>query len=478
MTTDSVQWPREIRRHTLRLIALVALFGLVTTGYVLWEKRRTEDLLLVIDGFHLASAFHSTAAREETRRILAYFRQDPATAAEAGSTGDLEPDTDFNLVVSLRLVRDRIDAMLGLQGRFADPRFTFLAEKMRREFAVIERESGGHRTSAEASVKIMRHLQSLMMALNQLERLHVIIYEELAAEHEQKKNRSVFALFAFVLVVFGVGFLSVRKGLLAIEAVIVDQSRAEVRLLEAKADAEAANAAKSEFLASMSHELRTPLNSVLGFSQLLSSTLFSHVAERRMEYAKDIQKAGEHLLALIEDILDLSKIESGEDMLAETEFDVSEVLEDAYRMVQGLAKRKAVTVKFDVERHLPQIYADKRRVTQVIVNLLSNAIKFNKTGGSVRLLAATGPGNALMVSVRDSGIGIPASEVSKVFEPFGQVRGSSQLTHEGTGLGLSLSKKLTELHGGTIKLESELDVGTTVTILFPPERTIHRKLRA
>ncbi len=117
-------------------------------------------------------------------------------------------------------------------------------------------------------------------------------------------------------------------------------------------------------------------------------------------------------------------------------------------------------------------------MTQIVVNLLSNAVKFNKPHGNVLLFAAPSPGGALLVSVSDSGIGIPAGEVSKVFEPFGQVRGGAHVAHEGTGLGLSLSKKLIELHGGTIALESQLNKGTTVTILFPPERTVHRKLRA
>jgi signal transduction histidine kinase len=468
-------WPREIRRYTVLLILLVALFGLVTTGYVLLEKKRTEGLRLYIDGFHLASAFHCTAASEETRQIQAYVLDSAARDAAGEDASGLTPNPDFNLVVSLHLVGDRIEAMRRLQARFADLRTAFLTEKMAKAFDGIEREAATFQANRDVSLRITDDLEALMTSLNQLERLHVISYEELTAQHERQKNRGVIALFAFVLAVTLVGFLCVRKGLRAIEDIIAQQWSAEEKLREAKAEAETANAAKSEFLASMSHELRTPLNSVLGFSQILGSPQFSQVAEkRRMEYAQNIQKSGEHLLALVEDILDLSKIEAGEGRLVETEFDLDDVFNDANRMVQSLAKNKSVTIYFNRNTQSPKIFADKRRVTQIVVNLLSNAVKFNNTNGLVWVTASVNTGGALTIAVRDTGIGIPARDVRKVFEPFRQMRSSSHLAHEGTGLGLALSRKLAELHEGTIELESEVGVGTTVTVLFPRERVIHR----
>lgn len=468
-------WPQEIRRHTVRLVALVTLFGLVATGYVLWEKRRSEEQLLVIDGFHLASAFHSTAAREETRRILAHVRE-----VLSGAARDDGPDaeTDFNLVMSLNIVRDRIAAMRTLQDRFADPRFAFLTQKIEAEFAVIAREGSAFQSGGAAEPRMVGHLQALTTALSQTERLHVILYEELTAARDAQKNRGFVVFLAFILAVFLVGFFLVRKGLLSIEAIIAHQREAEAKLREAKAEAESASAAKSEFLASMSHELRTPLNSILGFSQLLGSTLLAKVAEkRRAEYAHDIHRSGEHLLALIEDILDLSKIEAGETTIMEGAFDVGELLDGACRMVEGLARRRSVVVERAWDARLPALYADRRRVMQIVVNLLSNAVKFNTAHGWVRLSAAA-PDGALTITVSDSGIGIVAHEIPKVFEPFGQVRSSAHLAHEGTGLGLSLSKKLTELHGGTMMLESEVGVGTAVTVRFPPHRTVRRAARS
>lgn len=322
---------------------------------------------------------------------------------------------------------------------------------------------------------ITDHLMSLMTTFNQLEQLHVIVYEERMAERDVQQDRGVVALFAFILVVFVVGYFSVRKGLRAIEEITAHQRDVKEKLRDAKAEAETANAAKSEFLAAMSHELRTPLNSVLGFSQLLGLALSPIAEKRRMEYARDIQKAGEHLLALVEDVLDLSRIEAGEVALAEIEFDVGEVLEDAARMVKSLAKKRAVTVDLNHNPNLPKMLADKRRVTQIVVNLLSNAVKFNHAGGHVQVFGWVGANNVLTISVSDSGIGIPPGEITRVFEPFVQVRSSVQVTHEGMGLGLSLSKKLAELHGGTVALVSKLGVGTTATVLFPPERTAHHK---
>jgi len=474
MTSTKVPlWHREIRRYTVLLLALVTMFGVVTTGYVLWDKKSSEELLLVIDNFHLASAFHSAAARDETRRLLVHLHWSPMAMA---ASPDSLTSNDFNVAVSVSLIQDRVDAVLALQDHFSDPRFASLIRKVGHDFVTIEKQiSESQPASESATPALASRLSALMIALNQLERMHVIVYEERMAERDAQKDRGVLALLAFIAVVFLIGSVSVRQGLRAIEAIISHQREVEERLREAKAEAESANAAKTEFLAAMSHELRTPLNSVLGFSQMLGSPMISPITERRrMEYARDIQRAGEHLLALVEDVLDLSKIEAGEVVLAETAFDVGEVLQDAVHIIQGLAEKRAVKVDLNLNPNLPMIFADKRRVTQIVVNLLSNAVKFNRAGGYVQLFGWVGARNVLAISVSDSGVGIPSADVSRVFEPFVQLRSSVRVSHEGTGLGLSLSKKLAELHSGSVALESKLGVGTTATVLFPPERTIQR----
>lgn len=470
MTADATLWPKEIRRKTLLLLTFVALFGLVATGYVLWEKRTSVEVLLVMDRYHLASAFHCTASREEARRILNHVHEKLAGNARDAQTSGAAPDRDFNVASSLHLMRTRIEALIVLQDRFGDPRFAFLTQKLARQFADVEREAPAFRTSG-AAAQVVDHLNALTTTLSQLERLHVIVYEALTAERESKNDGGAAVLLTFFFVILFAGVRFVRKGLKAIEGITISQRDAQVKLREAKAEADSANAAKSEFLAAMSHELRTPLNSVLGFAQVLGSTQLAQITDTtRVEYARYIQKAGEHLLALIEDILDLSKVEVRELALTETEFDVRGVLDEACAMLDGAARQKPVTVTIDCDRQLYALYADRRRVAQIVINLLSNAIKFNKSNGQVWLLVQRESDGRLSVSVRDTGIGIPAAGMAKVFEPFSQLRTRSDVAYEGTGLGLSLSLNLMLLHGGTIDLKSKVDEGTTATLVFPAAR--------
>ena len=253
---------------------------------------------------------------------------------------------------------------------------------------------------------------------------------------------------------------------------ITDRKAATEQLVHAKFEAEQASRAKSEFLAHVSHELRTPLNCILGFSQVLGTSLAAGTGTRNSEYVRYIHDSGQHLLGIINDILDISKIEAGEFELHETDFDLAEVLDSARQMLRGLAADSRVSV--DVApptggRAL--LHADRRVVMQIAVNLLSNAIKFNRKGGNVALTLAPGDGGGWTVTVRDTGIGIAAADIPKVLQPFGQVRSGSHRAHGGTGLGLSLSKNLMELHGGTLTMTSEPGQGTTVEIAFPPDRT-------
>lgn len=251
--------------------------------------------------------------------------------------------------------------------------------------------------------------------------------------------------------------------------------RKERRDLEiAKTAAENASASKSQFLSHMSHELRTPLNSIIGFSELITNQIYGEMKHPRyLEYVHDIKRSGEHLLHLINDILDLSKIDAGHVELFEKSISLKTLLAQCIRMVGGEDGRSKVRITLHAEDTSFQLWADDRLIKQVILNLLSNAVKYNVKGGRVDVTTGCGPDGGMFVAVADTGIGIAQSDIKKVMEPFGQARSDAYRTHEGTGLGLSLSKQLTELHGGTLTLTSELDVGTTVTLVFPPERTVH-----
>jgi two-component system, cell cycle sensor histidine kinase PleC len=249
-----------------------------------------------------------------------------------------------------------------------------------------------------------------------------------------------------------------------------EQARQLVDLAEKyaseKTRAEAANRSKSEFLANMSHELRTPLNAIIGFSEIMGSGLFGELGSPKYkEYATDIHASGTHLLELINDILDMSKIEAGRMTLEAQPLEVSEVVEESLRLVSGRADVAKVTIENELP-NLPAVHADKRAVKQVLLNLLSNAVKFTPAGGSIHLKGSSADG-LVTISVEDTGIGIPANALPKIGRPFEQVESQHSKKHKGTGLGLALSRSLVELHGGTLTIESTEGVGTTVSFTLP-----------
>jgi signal transduction histidine kinase/ActR/RegA family two-component response regulator len=231
------------------------------------------------------------------------------------------------------------------------------------------------------------------------------------------------------------------------------------------AELELASRHKSEFLASMSHELRTPLNAVLGFSEVLLERMFGDINERQEEYLRDIHGSGKHLLELLNEILDLSKVEAGRMELEYSSFPLRALLEDAAAMLRERAALHAITMTVDVEEGIDEVYSDELRLKQVVLNLLTNAVKFTGDGGAVRLRAVRGPGT-VDITVEDTGIGIPEADRERIFESFQQGgRGSSR--EEGTGLGLTLSRRLVELLGGRMWLESAVGVGSTFGFSLP-----------
>jgi signal transduction histidine kinase len=228
---------------------------------------------------------------------------------------------------------------------------------------------------------------------------------------------------------------------------------------------EVASQHKSEFLANMSHELRTPLNAIIGFSEVLTDRMFGELNEKQEEYLKDIYASGTHLLSLINDILDLSKIEAGRMELELTEFDLPTAIENALMLVRERAGRRSIALQTNIDNRLGRIQADERKVRQVVLNLLSNAIKFTPEGGRIDVGAVSKNGS-VEISVSDTGIGIALEDQEKVFEEFRQV-GTAAKKIEGTGLGLTLCRKFVELHGGRIWVKSQLGVGSTFTFTIP-----------
>jgi two-component system cell cycle sensor histidine kinase PleC len=249
----------------------------------------------------------------------------------------------------------------------------------------------------------------------------------------------------------------------------------EERLLsdEARRRAEAASKAKSRFLATMSHELRTPLNAIMGFSEVMKDEIFgAHTSPVYREYSKDIYDSGRHLLQLINEILDLSRIEAGRYELTEERAHLGDIAQDCERLLALRAEAKGLEMIEDIAPNLPQVWVDVRAMRQICLNLLSNAIKFTPKGGAVLLTVAQTPDGGMTVAVRDTGPGIPEDEIPRVMQAFGQGSLAHETAEGGTGLGLPIVKSLIELHGGTFELRSELRKGTEVRLTLPPKRVL------
>ncbi|MGE0745631.1 MAG: CHASE domain-containing protein [Rhodospirillales bacterium] len=254
---------------------------------------------------------------------------------------------------------------------------------------------------------------------------------------------------------------------------VTDEVEVQQSLRMAKEQAELANRAKSEFIANVSHELRTPLNAVIGFSEVMISETLGPLGNRKYaEYAQDIHESGQHLLALINDILDLSKVESGSEELYEEDIHVPDMAKSLMTLMRHHAEKGKVVLLMELDQTLPKVAADKRKLKQILVNLLSNAVKFTKPGGNVILRGWIDEEGGFVFQVADTGIGMAPDDIPKALQKFRQVDSDLNRKYEGTGLGLPLAKALAELHGGSLVMESELGRGTTVTVRLPPDRVM------
>jgi PAS domain S-box-containing protein len=254
---------------------------------------------------------------------------------------------------------------------------------------------------------------------------------------------------------------------------VTEEILAERGLREAKTAAEAANRAKSQFLANMSHELRTPLNAVLGFSEMLAQRLVGPLGEKQVEYVDIIYRSGSHLHDIINDILDLAKVDAGKlDLNLEDGIDPCAIVNSCVTLMQERVHTGGLRLSVDVEPALPPIVADPMRLKQILLNLLSNAVKFTEPGGSVVITVREPEPDTIAFEVRDTGVGMSEDEIKIALEPFGQVDAGLSRRHQGTGLGLPLASRLAELHGGSFHIDSRRGHGTTATLTLPVNRTL------
>ncbi|MEA1937903.1 MAG: HAMP domain-containing sensor histidine kinase, partial [Pseudomonadota bacterium] len=253
-------------------------------------------------------------------------------------------------------------------------------------------------------------------------------------------------------------------------AIEADRLQREMSLHKSRDKANASGVARTQFLAAMSHELRTPLNAVIGFSDVMSKEMFGNIGnERYKDYAEQIHTSGQHLLSLVEDILDVSQFDLKAAKLDQSEFDPAQVLSESLRMIEQQAEKNNITIVSEIPTDLPAFIADRRRIKQVVVNLLTNAVKYNRPGGSVGLFASVN-NDGLRLRITDTGIGMKRDELKKICEPFVQVAPTHTRTRDGVGLGLYLCRQMIDMHNGKLEIESEPGVGTSVTVTFPITR--------
>ena len=251
---------------------------------------------------------------------------------------------------------------------------------------------------------------------------------------------------------------------------VTEIKASERRLIEAHSQAETANRAKGDFLANMSHELRTPLNAIIGFSEVISNELFGPIVnEKYLEYIRDIHTSSLHLLSIINDILDMSKIEAGKVELAKEIVQIQNVISEVMRMVHERARSRDIELTAELPDEDVEIWADERSMKQIFLNLLSNAIKFSNEGGRIYVRIVADRSDVAVLEIEDHGIGMSAEEQERALQPFGQAKPATTRNYGGTGLGLPITKGLVEAHGGTLTIDSRAGCGTLVRIVLPRE---------
>ena len=451
------------RRFVLVLVGTVVALSVVLTSYFYIQQRENA-------GFSFQNVVWDGVQFRNEHQVFRVTLLERLAEAPGISSHDVQQRYDI-LFSRLHLMRDGLTASVYR----SDPGLQELLQRIesviRSWDSLLTAYLSGDRPAGFTIVEQSRGLDADFSAFTS--GVNVIGIKRLEQSRERLSGlNSVLIAAAIVTWLLVIGFaLALMRQLRATERAHAEMQTMTTDLEQARREAEEASRAKSNFLASMSHELRTPLNAVLGFADIMRQGLFGPVGHPRYaDYVDGIVKSGQHLLSLINDVLDMSRVEAGKLELSEEDLDLRKSIEEAFDLVSVTAEGKGVSLTRALPAILPRLQADPRLLRQMMLNLLSNAIKFTPEGGSVEVAAAVLTDGGLAIRVRDTGVGMTDHQLKRVFEPFSQ--GDSQRAREtgGSGLGLPITRRLVELHDGQIHLSSRKSAGTTATLIFPASR--------